>query len=62
MLNWSTGRKTYIAAVAGIVGAIAALVAGQITPQVAAQTILGCLLAAFLRSGAAKAEDAAKGK
>jgi len=42
-------QKTTWAAITGIIGAVAGVVTGEITPVIAAQTALGCLLAIFLR-------------
>jgi len=45
------GKKTYITAVLGIIGAIAAYLVGDATIAQAGQTVITCLLGAFIRNG-----------
>lgn len=45
------GKKTYITAAFGVVGAVLSVATGEATAIQAAQSILTCLLAAFVRNG-----------
>lgn len=54
------GNKTYVTAVATILGAIALLATGNLDAEVAGQTIVAALLAIFIRSGIKKAEPPTK--
>ena len=50
-MNFLTGYKTYITAVAGIVTAVSLYANGMETVPEMIQAIITCLLAAFVRSG-----------
>lgn len=50
MLDWIKGKKTYIVAVVGIIGAITAYSQGAMTADGLFQAILTALAAAGLRS------------
>lgn len=51
-----SGKKTYLTAAAGIIGAVAAVANGNIEIAEAAHVVVDCLLVAFLRAGVKKTE------
>ncbi len=53
MKNWLEGKKTHIAAVAGILAALALLYFGFLTVDAAVEITVGCLLAMGFRSALA---------
>ncbi len=52
-MKWLEGKKTHVAAVAGIVVALALLYFGFITTDTAVEIVVGCLLAMGFRSALA---------
>ena len=52
-MKWLEGKKTYFAAAAGIVAALALLYFGFITTDAAVEITVGCLLAMGFRSALA---------
>ena len=53
-MNWLKGKKTYLVAIAAIVGAVAGVATGQLPIVQAVIVIIGALEGAFLRAGVAK--------
>jgi VIT1/CCC1 family predicted Fe2+/Mn2+ transporter len=45
------GKKTYVTAVLGLLGAVAAYLTGEATGYQTGQTVWACLTAIFLRNG-----------
>jgi L-serine deaminase len=53
MIGALNGKKTYVTAALGVIGAAAAMATGDITAVQGVQAIFECLFAAFIRHGIA---------
>jgi len=49
--KWLNGKRTYLTAAVSVIGFLVAWATGNIDNQVAAQSIVGCVLAVFIRAG-----------
>lgn len=51
MIGKLSGKKTYVAAALGVIGALASMLTGDITAAQGIQVVFESVLAAFLRNG-----------
>lgn len=51
MIGALKGKKTYVAAAVGVIGALASMLTGEITAVQGVQIVFESVLAAFLRNG-----------